>query len=81
VRGLIEAGVIPHSPGWTVTELAAAAGHFRPSLAPPLRAATGVFSEIWYGLRPAHASDDAAMREYATQIAQTLTEPVAVNAR
>jgi hypothetical protein len=68
VRDLIERGVIPHTPGWTVTELSRAAGRARPELAPPLSAAGDVFSEIWYGLRPARAADDAAMRAYAQQI-------------
>ena len=72
VRDLIERGVLPHSPGWTVTELATAAGRARPPLAEPLAGAVGVFSEIWYGLRPATAEDDAAMRRYAEAIARGL---------
>jgi hypothetical protein len=68
VRDLIERGVLPHTPGWTVMELAAAAGQARASLAPPLRAAVDVFSEIWYGLRPAGPADDAAMRTYAEEV-------------
>jgi hypothetical protein len=73
VRELIERGVIPFSPGWTVTELAAAARQERPGLAPSLLGAVGVFSEIWYGLRPAHAGDDQAMRVHAEQLRQQLT--------
>jgi hypothetical protein len=75
VRDLIERGVLPHSPGWTVTELATAAGRARPPLAAPLAGGVGVFSEIWYGLRPATAEDDATMRRYADQIAGSLTQP------
>jgi uncharacterized protein DUF4129 len=80
VRTLIERDLIPNSPGWTVTELAAAAGRARPALSPALRAATGVFSEIWYGLRPAHDSDDAAMRRCAGEISQLLDQPGAAAA-
>jgi len=78
VRDLIERAVIPHTPGWTVTELAAAAGRARPAVAPPLREAAGVFSEIWYGLRPATLDDDAAMRAHAASVRQVLAEPVRV---
>jgi len=75
VRDLIEREVLPHSPGWTVTELAAAAGRARPPLSHPLASGVNVFSEIWYGLRPATAGDDAAMRDYANSIARTLAQP------
>jgi hypothetical protein len=68
IRDLIERGILPPTPGWTVTELAAAAGIARPSLSAPLQGAVGVFSEIWYGLRPAVEADDLAMRAYAQQI-------------
>jgi hypothetical protein len=78
VRDLIERGVIPHTPGWTVTELANAASRARPTLAAPLGGAGGVFSEIWYGLRPATAEDDRAMRGYADAVRAVLAEPVAV---
>jgi hypothetical protein len=72
IRDLIERGILPPTPGWTVTELAAAAGIAQPPLAPPLSGAAGVFSEIWYGLRPAVQSDDLAMRAYAEQITSAL---------
>ncbi|HEX6872170.1 MAG TPA: DUF4129 domain-containing protein [Micromonosporaceae bacterium] len=78
VRELIERGVIPPAPGWTVTELAAAATSARPALAPPLRAAVGVFSLIWYGLQPARAGDDQAMRSHAGEVARLLAQPVPV---
>jgi hypothetical protein len=68
VRDLVDRGVIDHRPGWTVTELAAAAGRAAPAVAAPLAAATELFSRIWYGQRPATASHDAAMREYASQL-------------
>jgi uncharacterized protein DUF4129 len=78
VRDLIERGVLPHSPGWTVTELARAAGRARPQLASPLTAAVDVFSEIWYGLRPATAADDTAMRGHAKEISAILAVAVPV---
>jgi Domain of unknown function (DUF4129) len=74
VRELIEKGIIPFSPGWTVTELAAAASNTRPALAPPLGGAVSVFSEIWYGLRPALLEDDTAMRAHAAVLTRTLND-------
>lgn len=78
VRDLIERGIIPHSPGWTVTELAAAATRVRPPLAPALGGAADIFSGIWYGLRPAAADDDHAMRGHADAVRSLVAEPVGV---
>jgi len=75
VRDLIERGVLPQTPGWTVTELAVAAIANRPALATPMRAAVAIFSEIWYGLRPATADDDRAMRAHAAAVGQVAREP------
>jgi hypothetical protein len=72
VRDLVERGVIAYRPGWTVTELAAAAATARPPTGPPLAAASDLFSSIWYGERAAHAADDAAMREYAAGVRAAL---------
>jgi hypothetical protein len=72
VKELVERGVIEHRPGWTVTELAAAAARERPTTADPLRAAAGVFSGIWYGLLPATVEDDTRMRGYATSVHSAL---------
>jgi hypothetical protein len=77
VRELVDAGVVENRPGWTVTELAAAAGRARPPVRPPLDAASRLFSDIWYGQRPAGAQHDARMREYAAQVHAALT-PVGV---
>jgi Domain of unknown function (DUF4129) len=74
LRGLIERGLLPSSPGWTVLELARAGGRARPQLADPLDAAAGVFSEIWYGLRPATAEDDAAMRAHAAAVSLAVAD-------
>jgi hypothetical protein len=77
VRELVDAGVIENRPGWTITELAAAAGSARPPVRPPLDAASRLFSDIWYGQRPAGPQQDASMRAYAGQVHAALT-PVPV---
>jgi hypothetical protein len=81
VRDLIERQVISPAPGWTVTELAGWAGRARPAVAAPLRDASDIFSDIWYGLRPATVDDDRAMRERAEQVRQTLDSPSAAPGR
>jgi hypothetical protein len=75
LRGLIERDLLPASPGWTVMELAAAGRRVRPALSGPLGAAAELFSEIWYGLRPATAEDDAAMRGHADAVAAVAAAP------
>ncbi|MEH1017146.1 DUF4129 domain-containing protein [Micromonospora sp. CPCC 206060] len=77
VRDLVERQVLAPVPGWTVTELAAAAGRARPATAGPLRAASELFSDIWYGQRPATADDDRAMRALGEQVRATLDVPAA----
>jgi len=72
VRELIEREVIDHRPGWTVTELANACARARPDAAAPLRGAADLFSEIWYGQRPATMDDDVRMREYAARVTEAL---------
>jgi hypothetical protein len=74
VRTLVDTGVIVGLPGWTVSELARAAGAVRRPLEQPLDDAARVFSDIWYGERPAYASHDAQMRTYARQI-EAVLEP------
>jgi Domain of unknown function (DUF4129) len=73
VRELVDAGAIENRPGLTVTELARAAGQARPMVRPPLDAASRLFSDVWYGQRPAGAEQDARMREYATHVHAALT--------
>ncbi|MGH3736842.1 MAG: DUF4129 domain-containing protein, partial [Micromonosporaceae bacterium] len=63
VRELVQAGVIEHRPGWTVTELAAAAGTALPVTREPLDTAARLFSDIWYGRQPALADHDERMRD------------------
>jgi hypothetical protein len=75
VRLLIERGVVEHRPAWTVTELAAAAAARRPPVAGPLGEAGRIFSDIWYGQRPAGAAQDTRMRELAAALSTTLNSP------
>ncbi|GIG57222.1 hypothetical protein Lfu02_15940 [Longispora fulva] len=62
IRRLADRGVLSPQPGSTVTELAMAAGAALPTADAPLREATRIFSDIWYGERPATAEMDARMR-------------------
>jgi hypothetical protein len=82
VRELIERGVLEHRPGWTVTELAAVAAARRPAVAGPLGAAGTIFSDIWYGGRPAGPGQDRRMRELALALSAVLAsrEPAGVPA-
>jgi hypothetical protein len=77
IRELIERGVLEHRPGWTVTELAAVAARRRPAVAEPLDGAGRIFSDIWYGERPAGAVHDARMRNLAAALSASLNTPVA----
>jgi hypothetical protein len=73
VRELIDAHVIEHRPGWTIGELAGAAARARPATDPPLRAAGGLFSDLWYGQRPAAPEHDARMRQLAEELRRALS--------
>ncbi|GAA1878529.1 DUF4129 domain-containing protein [Asanoa iriomotensis] len=73
VRSLVDRRVIDHHPGWTVTELAAAAGHNAPATDRPLSGAGTVFSDIWYGQKPATADDDAAMKGFASDVDRAMS--------
>jgi uncharacterized protein DUF4129 len=75
VRELIERGLLAHRPGWTITELAAAAAAVRPPIGPTLAEAARIFSEIWYGQRAATAQDDADMRQFAAQLTALIAWP------
>ena len=72
VRVLVDAGVIANPPGATVTELAQAASAVRPVVRPAVGGAGAVFSEIWYGQRPATAGEDRLMRGYAEAVDRAL---------
>lgn len=68
VRDLVEAEVVDHMPGWTVTELAGAAGRAAPSAAEPLAEAASIFSEVWYGGRLAGLAEADRMRSLRTAV-------------
>jgi hypothetical protein len=72
VRELVDRGVVAHVPGWTVTELARAAGQARPALGPALHGASATFSGIWYAQRPATAADDEQMRGHLATVHEQL---------
>jgi hypothetical protein len=78
VRELVDAGVVENRPGFTITELARGASQARPSVRVPLDAASRLFSDIWYGQRPATAGHDAQMRRYAAEVHAALTPVGAV---
>jgi hypothetical protein len=63
VRTLVDRGIIAHHPEWTVTELVGAAVTRAPAMSMPLREASGIFTDIWYGQRTATRSHDDRMRE------------------
>lgn len=77
VRELVDHHVVENSPGWTVTELAAAAGAAWPPVGAPLSTACRTFSDIWYGQRPATAEHDGQMRGYAEQVRAALASTIA----
>jgi hypothetical protein len=62
VRDLETRGVLDPRPGRTADEIAREGGAVVPTIAGDLRAAAGVFDEIWYGGRPATPQSDALMR-------------------
>lgn len=73
VRELAARRVVQPQPGMTVVELVRAATDSRPQVGPPLGAAGAVFSEIWYGQRPASVEHDHRMREHAAELDRVLT--------
>lgn len=71
VRELEERGVLDPRPGRTTDELSREAGERIGSLTEPLRRATGVFEQIWYGARPAEPSHYAVLVEADRQVRST----------
>ena len=63
VRELEMRGVLDPRPGRTADEVARDAGAAVPTIAADLRAAAGVFDEVWYGGRVATPQSDAVMRQ------------------
>lgn len=74
IRELIDRQVVEHRPGWTISELAGAAGRSRPTVDGPLRAAGEVFAELWYGQRPALPEHDIRMRHLAAELRRQLVD-------
>ena len=72
LRVLVAARLVPPQPGWTAAELAAIASTQRPAVAWPLGNATELFSEIWYGERPAAHAHDERMRALTDQVRAAL---------
>ncbi|MEU4563078.1 DUF4129 domain-containing protein [Actinoplanes sp. NPDC023936] len=68
VADLTRAGVVSPQPGSTAAELAGAAAGARPGVAPAMDAATELFSEVWYGHRPARAEHDERMRRLTDEV-------------
>ena len=68
VGELAAAGVVTPEPGETATEVAASASARRPALTTPLAGATDLFSEVWYGDRPAGAAQDEHMRALSGEV-------------
>jgi hypothetical protein len=75
VTALSRYGVITPAPAWTAHEVAARAGASRPALSGPLTGATGIFSEVWYGHRPAGPDQDALMRRLTAEVKAALESP------
>lgn len=76
-RDLIDRHVVDHRPGWTVVELANAAGAARPMVSAPIGEAGQIFSDIWYGLRPATRAHDERMRQLTADVPAILDAPAA----
>jgi hypothetical protein len=68
VTDLTRAGVVAPQPGTTVAELAGVTAENRPTAAPAMDAATELFSEVWYGRRPAGAEHDERMRRLTDEV-------------
>lgn len=73
VRELVARRLLEPQPGMTVIEVVRAAAEHRPQVGPPLSAAGAIFSELWYGQRPAAAEHDRRMREHAADLDRVLT--------
>jgi hypothetical protein len=72
VTTLTSYGVIAPVPARTAQELTTEASANRPAVATPLAGATGIFSEVWYGRRPAGPDQDALMRRLTAEVKAAL---------
>ncbi|MEV4637508.1 DUF4129 domain-containing protein [Actinoplanes sp. NPDC049548] len=73
VGDLAAAGIVAPLPGTTAAEVAATAAVQRPAMAGPLGGATELFSEIWYGDRPALRDHDEHMRALTGEVRTRMT--------
>ncbi|SCL54051.1 protein of unknown function [Micromonospora citrea] len=73
IRGLVARRLLEQRPGMTVLEVVGAATESHPEVGPPLSAAGAIFSELWYGQRPASAEHDRRMREHGAELDRLLT--------
>ncbi|MEV6848322.1 DUF4129 domain-containing protein [Actinoplanes sp. NPDC051411] len=72
VTALTRYGVVAPAPAWTAHEVATRAGANHPAVSSPLAGATGIFSEVWYGRRPAGPDQDALMRRLTAEVKAAL---------
>ena len=72
LRDLIAARLVPPQPGWTAAELAGMAAAQHPAVAAPLGSATELFSQVWYGERPAGQEHYRHMRALTDQVRAAL---------
>ncbi|MEV6350867.1 DUF4129 domain-containing protein [Actinoplanes sp. NPDC051851] len=75
VTDLTRAGVVTPQPGTTAAELATLAATRRPAVSAPLTGATALFSEVWYGQRPASSGHDDRMRTLTAEVRDALHAP------
>jgi hypothetical protein len=73
VGDLTVARIIAPLPGSTAAEVAASAAVHRPAVAGPLSDATDLFSEVWYGDRPAERTHDDHMRALTGEVRNRMT--------
>lgn len=72
VTALTRYGVITPAPAMTAHEVATTASANRPAVSSSLTGATGIFSEVWYGHRPAGPDQDALMRRLTAEVKAAL---------
>lgn len=72
VAALTRYGVVTPAPAWTAHEVATTASANRPAVSAPLAGATDIFSEVWYGRRPAGPDQDALMRRLTAEVKAAL---------
>lgn len=74
IREATERGVVTDRPGWTLTEFTTATARMAPATRGVLAEAGDIFSELWYGSRPALPRHDDRMRELAGQLRAALDQ-------